>query len=98
MLHLTQHPLHLPDIHRGRHAAVAYVNGDFGPQGRIDHRALQLRWFDHYLKGIANDVDTEAPLNFFIMGDNAWRQEKEWPCLLYTSDAADEEDSVDLGG
>eukprot|EP00656_Telonema_subtile_P056176 TRINITY_DN8918_c0_g1_i1.p1 TRINITY_DN8918_c0_g1~~TRINITY_DN8918_c0_g1_i1.p1 ORF type:complete len:112 (+),score=12.10 TRINITY_DN8918_c0_g1_i1:137-472(+) len=21
-----------------------------------------------------------------------------WPCLLYTSDAADEEDSVDLGG
>ena len=24
--------------------------------------------------------------------------EKEWPCLLYTSDAADERSSVDLGG
>ena len=23
---------------------------------------------------------------------------KPWTCLLYTSDAADEEDSVDLGG
>src|SRR5664280_3704640 len=26
------------------------------------------------------------------------RQHPCWPCLLYTSDAADEEDSVDLGG
>ena len=25
-------------------------------------------------------------------------QEKDYCCLLYTSDAADEEDSVDLGG
>src|SRR5674536_156904 len=28
-----------------------------------------------------------------------WRpRTRSWPCLLYTSDAADEEDSVDLGG
>jgi uncharacterized protein len=61
------------------HKGIDYVNGDFGPQGRIDHRALQLRWFDHYLKGMANGVDTEPALNLFIMGDNTWRQEKEWP-------------------
>ena len=27
-----------------------------------------------------------------------WTQITSWCCLLYTSDAADEEDSVDLGG
>ena len=31
----------------GAHKGIDYVNGDFGPEARIDHRALQLRWFDH---------------------------------------------------
>jgi putative CocE/NonD family hydrolase len=63
----------------GAHKGIDYVHGDFGPQARIDHRALQLRWFDHYLKGVDNGVDTEAPIDLFIMGDNEWRQENEWP-------------------
>jgi putative CocE/NonD family hydrolase len=63
----------------GAHKGIDYVNGDFGPQARIDHRALQLRWFDHYLKGIENGVDREAPIDLFIMGDNEWRTENEWP-------------------
>jgi hypothetical protein len=63
----------------GAHKGIDYVHGDFGPQGRIDHRALQLRWFDHYLKGVDNGVDREPPLDLFIMGDNVWRQEREWP-------------------
>ena len=63
----------------GAHKGIDYVNGDFGPQARIDHRALQLRWFDHYLKGIDNGVDREAPIDLFIMGDDEWRKENEWP-------------------
>jgi putative CocE/NonD family hydrolase len=63
----------------GAHKGIDYVNGDFGPQARLDHRALQLRWFDHYLKGMDNGVDTEPPIDLFIMGDNEWRQENEWP-------------------
>jgi putative CocE/NonD family hydrolase len=63
----------------GAHKGIDYVNGDFGPQARIDHRALQLRWFDHYLKGLDNGVDAEPPIDLFIMGDNEWRQENEWP-------------------
>ena len=61
------------------HKGLDYVNGDFGAQARIDRRALQLRWFDHYLKGIDNGVDSEPPVDVFVMGDNAWRQENEWP-------------------
>jgi len=63
----------------GAHKGIDYVNGDFGPQARLDHRALQLRWFDRWLKGIENGVDTEPTMDLFIMGDNTWRQEEEWP-------------------
>jgi putative CocE/NonD family hydrolase len=52
---------------------------DFGPAARIDLHAIQLRWFDYHLKGIRNGVDEDAPVRIFIMGDNAWRDEHEWP-------------------
>jgi len=63
----------------GAHKGIDYVNGSFGPTARIDSRMLQLRWFDHYLKGIDNGVDREPPVDIFITGDNKWRKEKEFP-------------------
>jgi X-Pro dipeptidyl-peptidase C-terminal non-catalytic domain len=45
----------------------------------IDSRMLQLRWFDHWLKGMDNGVDREPPLDLFIMGKNEWTKENEWP-------------------
>jgi len=63
----------------GAHKGIDYVNGYFGPQARIDRRALQLRWLDHYLKGVDNGVDMQAPLDIFVIGDNTWRKEREWP-------------------
>jgi putative CocE/NonD family hydrolase len=76
---LRRHPFQRLVMDPGSHKGIDYVNGDFGPEARLDHRMLQLRWFDHYLKGIANGVDAEPPLDLFIMGDNGWRQEREWP-------------------
>ena len=76
---LAHHPFQRVVMDAGAHKGIDYVNGDFGPEGRIDHRALQLRWFDHYLKGLDNGVDREPPLDLFIMGDNTWRKEHEWP-------------------
>ncbi|MGB8646714.1 MAG: CocE/NonD family hydrolase [Anaerolineae bacterium] len=40
---------------------------------------LTARWFDYWLKGIENGVTQEPPVKLFIMGDNVWRDEKEWP-------------------
>lgn len=40
---------------------------------------LQLRWFDHWLKDEKNDVEIESPIRIFVMGDNRWRTEDEWP-------------------
>jgi putative CocE/NonD family hydrolase len=52
---------------------------DFGPAAMIELHAFQLRWFDHFLKGIDNDVLEEPPVRLFVMGENRWRDEHEWP-------------------
>ncbi|HEV8714194.1 MAG TPA: CocE/NonD family hydrolase [Candidatus Binatia bacterium] len=52
---------------------------DFGPEALIELHALQLRWFDHFLKGVSNGVLDEAPIRLFVMGANRWRDEYEWP-------------------
>lgn len=46
---------------------------------REDLTALQLRWFDRWLKDKRNGVDEEAPVKLFVQGINRWRDEKEWP-------------------
>ncbi len=38
-----------------------------------------LRFFDRYLKGIANGIDTEPPLTIYVMNGGGWRTENEWP-------------------
>ena len=46
-------------------------------------------------------VDLNATFTYGLSGDfimNAYIVEDNVPCLLYTSDAADERSSVDLGG
>ncbi|HTT69544.1 MAG TPA: CocE/NonD family hydrolase [Gemmatimonadales bacterium] len=52
---------------------------DFGPTGQIDLTAVQLRWFDYWLKGVDNGVMAEPPVRIFVMGTNAWVSENEWP-------------------
>ncbi|MFC1534712.1 CocE/NonD family hydrolase [Thermodesulfobacteriota bacterium] len=45
----------------------------------IDMAGMHIRWFDRFLKGIDNGVMDEPPVKLFIMGDNIWRDENEWP-------------------
>ena len=52
---------------------------DFGAHSMVDLDALELRWFDYWLKEIDNGIVKEAPLRLFIMGDTVWRDEWEWP-------------------
>ncbi len=53
---------------------------DYGPE--VNSREpfqYRKRWFDHWLKGEANSVMAEAPVLIFVMGENVWRPENEWP-------------------
>jgi hypothetical protein len=52
---------------------------EFGPTAVIDLTGLWLRWFDYWLKGIDNGIMKEPPVRIFIMGENVWRDESEWP-------------------
>jgi putative CocE/NonD family hydrolase len=52
---------------------------DFGPHARIELHEMQLRWFDHWLKGLDTGILEEPPVKIFVMGENVWRDEQEWP-------------------
>ena len=52
---------------------------EFGPEAAVDEDALQLRWFDYWLKGIDNGVAEEKPVKLFMMGENHYREFSAWP-------------------
>ena len=45
----------------------------------IDLDGMHFRWFDYWLKGIDNGILDEPPVRIFVMGDNVWRDESDWP-------------------
>lgn len=52
---------------------------EFGKDAVLDMDGTILRWFDYALKGEANEYATGAPVRLFVMGENQWRDEKEFP-------------------
>jgi hypothetical protein len=55
---------------------------DFGSRSTgmaIDVTGMHIRWFDYWLKNIDNGIMDEPPVRIFVMGDNIWRDENEWP-------------------
>ena len=52
---------------------------DFGNASVLDLNEIELRWYDHWLKGIDNGAESDAPLRIFVMGVDEWRDEREWP-------------------
>ncbi len=66
-----------PWIHLTWQQKVGQV--DFGPEAVNPMQQLMLRWYDYWLKGIANGVDTEPRVKLFVMGANKWRTANEWP-------------------
>ncbi len=52
---------------------------DFGPEALIELHEHLLRWFDYWLKDIETGVMDEPPVQIFVMGENRWRSEQDWP-------------------
>jgi putative CocE/NonD family hydrolase len=51
----------------------------FGKDAVLDANAAALAWFDYALKGKANEYASGAPVRIFVMGENRWRDEQEFP-------------------
>ncbi|MEL6442489.1 MAG: CocE/NonD family hydrolase [Cyanobacteria bacterium J06621_8] len=67
-----QHLLVGPWAHLPWGRKLGMVNYGMEAQNPID--AIQLRWFDHWLKGIDTGLLKESPISLFEMGSNQWRE------------------------
>ena len=52
---------------------------DFGPTANSAIDGLQIRWFDHFLKGKDTGLGEQPPVCLFEMGTNHWRPFGQWP-------------------
>jgi len=73
-----------PWTHGGVSNPIGERNFGFAAQAglidlRMDLGGVQLRWFDHWLKGRDTGMMEEAPIKLFVMGADVWRDEREWP-------------------
>jgi len=50
-----------------------------GPAADSPVNELTLAWFDHFLKGKDNGVDTGTRVDYFTMGENRWHTARGWP-------------------
>jgi putative CocE/NonD family hydrolase len=49
------------------------------PAAALDMTAVQLDWFNRFLKADASAPSPQAPVKVFVMGSNRWRTEARWP-------------------
>ena len=71
-------------VYVGGHASSGWAEEkigavDFGNKLPFNLGEVTLRWYDSLLKGIVNGVDHEKPVKIFVMGQNDWREEDDWP-------------------
>jgi hypothetical protein len=64
--------------------------------------ALQLRWFDYFLRGAENGVLDEPGVRYYLTGAGRWTDEPEWPAAqevpLFLAEGADGAAAGGLGG
>ena len=62
------------------HNKAARLEGvDFGPDANVPLIGMEIAWFDQFLKSRDTPLLSQAPVRFFLMGANRWRDAREWP-------------------
>jgi uncharacterized protein len=73
-----QHLLVMIGGHAGSGRRIGDV--DFGPAAaQYDEDRVTLDWYDYLFKGVHNDFANGKRVKLFVMGDNQWRYEDDWP-------------------
>jgi len=52
---------------------------DFGTNATFKVGEWQFKWFEYWLKGRETGVEDWPAYYLFVMGENRWRSENEWP-------------------
>jgi len=68
----------IPGYHGGGGPFWKYL-GEDSEQLMTSGAQELLRYFDHYLKGIDNGIEKEAPIYIYVMNGGGFRAENEWP-------------------
>jgi len=58
---------------------VRFPDGSTAGDYRPASLAPSIPWFDHHLLGRPLDGSLAAPVRIYVMGENVWRDEQEWP-------------------
>jgi len=58
---------------------IRFPDGTTAGPYRQASLAPSLPWFDHVLQGRALDATLASPVRIYVMGENIWRDEQEWP-------------------
>jgi len=69
-----------PWTHARPAAGTTSIGGvDYGPEAGFDSAGLMREWFDYWLRDGSDAILSRAPVRIFVMGENRWRDEQEWP-------------------
>ncbi len=68
-----------PWSHQNIGGSAPFGSVSFGGAAALDVVEEQLRWYDRRLRGVDNGIDDEPPIRIFVMSENVWRSEAEWP-------------------
>jgi uncharacterized protein len=62
------------------HADVLrFPDGTTGEPYRRASIGPSIPWFDHHLMGMPLDGSLATPVKIYVMGEDSWRSEQEWP-------------------
>jgi putative CocE/NonD family hydrolase len=67
----------IPGGHAGWGTKIGEI--EYGPGATFSTWELAMRWFDWQLRGIDDGLSKEKPVKIFMMGENVFRDEDEWP-------------------
>jgi len=65
-----------PWFHAGEFNASPYANGR---NNDFDHAREVIRFFDYHLRNVDNGFSSEAPVQYYTMGDERWKSSSAWP-------------------
>lgn len=68
-----------PWAHTGTSPEGKIGDVTFGKQAVLDMNGTIIKWMDYALKGVKNEFAGDSPVRLFVMGENIWRDEKEFP-------------------
>jgi putative CocE/NonD family hydrolase len=65
--------------HHAVNTSSKIADMDFGPDAIINLDDIVAKWFYYWLKRKDPGIRSGPPASIFIMGENRWREENDWP-------------------